>query len=126
MMDPRTQMFSDVIITAVEGGTGYWAVADKYRWSDDDSYPATVTLIEQDSAGGFDSLNREPIGAYPVTVHGIAAAMYRIAFDPTIGVSNSIQRSVTVALVHTDYADLDADAADAIVQVLIFGDLVYG
>lgn len=119
-MDPREQMFSDVIITAVEGGTGYWAAATGYSYSEDDSFPASVTLTENDAHSA--RLHR----SYPLTIHGIAAAMYRIVYDPTVNVNSRIKGSVTTALMMPAHADLDTDDADAIVQVLIFGDIVYG
>jgi hypothetical protein len=114
-VNAREQMFSDVIITAVEGGTGYWAVASGYHFDGEDRHPASVTLTEQGAHVG-----------YPVTVHGIAAAMYRIAHDRTVKVREDIRQDVGAALWSPDAADLDADDADAIVQVLIFGELVYG
>lgn len=116
-MDPRTQMFSDVIITAVEGGTGYWAQASAYKWSGDDTYPASVELTDDIDA------NRD---THPVDIVTVANAMYRIVYDPTVKLSASIREAVTTALFLPTHADLDAADADAVVQVALFGEVVYG
>lgn len=112
-------MLSDIVIGAVEGGTGYWAVAANYRWSGKNEYPASATLVE-----GFDGRVRTvPLHLDIVAVEN---AMFRIAHDHKLSVSGVIREHVIRALATNDAGDCDSDVADIVAQVAAFGEIVYG
>jgi hypothetical protein len=114
-MNDLEQMLSDTITTAIEGGIGYWSATLSYDWSEDGSEPTTATIENEDDRGVFH-----------LNIHGIAAAMYRIAHDRDLNVNGNTLGAVSHALLRPLEADLDADDADIIVQVLLFGQIVYG
>lgn len=116
-MDARTNLFSDIIIGAVEGGTGYWAEAQGYRWSGEDEYPATVELVDITEQGG------KRVRLDVVTV---ANAMFRVANDPLFNVNPTIRGHVVYALATNDAGDCDAEVCDVIAQAAAFGEIVYG
>ena len=116
-MDPHMQMYSDTVIGAVEGGTGYWAQVARYKWDGEDRVPATAELIDETEQGG------KHITLDTVSV---ANAMYRIAFDTEVSVAERHPAAILLALVAPEQADLDADDCDVIAQVAAFGEIVYG
>lgn len=92
---------TDIIITAVEGGINYWADVTEYR---NEPGMGKVTLIDPDgdthtvTATQASDAAREVIRLYPKT----RGAGYILADD------------------------IDAEAADMIVQVACYGKVVYG
>lgn len=103
----------EIFITAMEGGIGYWAVADEYKWrhlyADDDCTQAIslgddyVLAVLSDAEGeDFKDLKLTPF---------------------------HIRRGVNWML-NSDYYininDIDASVADNIVQAGLFDEVVYG
>ena len=96
----------EILSTALEGGIGYWAQA---------------TSIERDANGHYIRATLAPVhpGDFePVTVtaHGLKAAAIRAC--------RMYPHSAAAAAIQAD--DIDADAADMIVQVQALGEVVYG
>jgi hypothetical protein len=113
----RDQLLLDVFTTALEGGIGYWSGAMTYRWSTEAGEPAyrsfhadVVDLDEQ-----VQHINRA------VVVRGmlLAATEYRNRL------AWSSEPPPLVITQDTDW-DFDAGDADMIVQLGLFGDVVYG
>lgn len=109
------QQLVDTLITAVEGGTGYWAYVQDYIWGSGDkdfkmgygdNY-ASVTLIDMDTDK-----------SYSVTVEIIALGWQRI-MDGEVHVGSHILRYMLED-------DVDSDAADCIVQAGLFNEVIYG
>lgn len=103
----------DVLTTAVEGGINYWASAKKIERDDD----LNVTKI----VGLFDKEDGEAKGDVDLTTvaNGIEAIL-----SGKVGLRSDLLRQVYSTI--TDDMDVDADAADCIVQAGLFGEVVYG
>ena len=104
----------EIFITAMEGGIGYWAVADNYKWMhlyNDDTYRTAISLgddyvlaVLSDTEGDdFKDLKLTP----SVIRRGVKWVM------------NNRPDLININ-------DIDATAADAIVQAGLFDEIVYG
>jgi len=128
----RTQFIHDIMITALEGGVGYWSVADDIvRHPNDDLWYEQYTLYCSEGGkealecgNGVDSVCK----GHRVDSELIARGLGRInrgsrdALQLAIGSMVSIMK----ASEENEGGDIDADYADIIVQVGIFGKVVYG
>jgi len=129
----RDQFLDDVIVTAVEGGVGYWSFAQAYRWHRDGDYdtpPEDGVTVELRAIEDGD----DPQDWTRVDRALIAAAMERLASGPVHSLHDSIRGRLVGQYVIArdgrwmdggDY-DFDAGDADIIVQVGLFGEVVYG
>ena len=113
IIDPDIKILSDILITAVEGGTGYWAQCSDYEWSDEHPETTQVRLHEVEADHAEFTLG------HLVTTDSIAEGLSRMAADKKYP---HFAKMVTQALVEEDY---DAEVADVAVQYAIFGKLVY-
>jgi hypothetical protein len=111
----REQFLADVIITAVEGGTGYWATAADYHWSDDEPTTTRVKLTPED--------DRE--AEYLVDIDVIAKGISEIKRE-VHSCRSDIRESILAGDRDNDAGVIDADGADVIVQIALFGEVVYG
>lgn len=130
--DPaRIEMLTDILVAAVEGGTGYWAQVSDYNYSNDDPTRRGATLHELDDDA--------PTGYSPkgirLTLETIENAMVAIAASQSvedIGMPRhawpgaSIRKLVAGALATNDAGDADAEIADCITQVALLGKVIYG
>lgn len=107
------QLASDVIITAVEGGIGYWAYVRDYKWDLDDAGATRVDVREMD--------NRDSDWEV-VTVERMAETLE--ALKP------SDSRRLFLAWAHAkcgeDEFDYDADDADVAMQICVLKEVIYG
>lgn len=96
---------TDILITAVEGGIGYWAKVHEY---------------EPDRARAFavitDAEDPDNPTAYTITACDLTRAAKRVReqYPHTAG-ARAIAED-----------DIDGEAADMIFQVAVFGEVVYG
>jgi hypothetical protein len=131
----RAEFLSYILTTAVEGGINYWASVSDYRWWDPDldggkalhaeglcNAYAVIHDQEGDRTGEHGTL---------VTVDDIARALGIIRQGPV----EFLAADVRTAIIAHDrsngepegsYMDIDAGIADEIVQVALFGKVVYG
>jgi hypothetical protein len=122
----RTEFLSGVLSTALEGGVGYWSVADAIERVGD--YPngdweyASVTLTENGDGDNWCSQRDEECQGHQVDLdtiaRGIAGLLGR---DPRY----RHHKLLAEANRENDACDIDSDIADDIVQYGIFGSLVY-
>jgi hypothetical protein len=109
--DVRNQLMLDLFITALEGGIGYWAKASEYDPEAVDFY-ATVYDVEDDEWFRIDAK--------------IIAKGYRLATSEWRNrIAWSTDKPPVVITEDTDW-DFDAGDADVIVQLGLFGEVVYG
>lgn len=122
--------YSDVIVTAVEGGIGYWSRCSDYdhgyKWNEDCEsrhQPASVTVHEL-----VDEQANTYKAGVKVTTKEIANAMQRIAdFGQQIEYAGDEWRGrMAGALREKDAYDIDAGDADVIMQIAVLGGIVYG
>lgn len=117
----RDQYMLDIFTTALEGGIGYWSVAKSYHWSkdgQDDHQGFRAEIVETDDDGdetGTHVIDRAVI----VKGYGLAAGKYRRL------VNWSTEAPPLVITSDTDW-DYDAGDADVIVQLGLFGEVIYG
>lgn len=113
-----TRFYADIIITATEGGTGYWAWAEDYHWSDKEPDTTRVTLRDMED----DRL-------YAVTLRTISRAFGLLAAREDQlpkHVSPGYAKRLLQAYRERDAGEIDSSDADNIVQIGLFGELVYG
>jgi len=106
----RQMFLSDIIITAVEGGAvDYWADVSHYNSSD---FNASFLLTWEG-------------GAKVVTTNEIARGINKI-IKGECQVSDSIKGWIVEDNKENDASNIDALAADCIIQAAVLGELVYG
>lgn len=111
----RNLFLQDVLITAVEGGTGYWAACSGYFWDDDSPEDARVTLHPEDVQDEN----------HLVTVETIAKGIALIRTN-TVLLNSTLRKWIVEADRENDAGMIDADGADVIVQAALFGEIIYG
>ncbi|GBF17403.1 hypothetical protein Br6_04809 [Rhodococcus sp. Br-6] len=134
--EQRTEFLTDVFVTAMEGGVSFWARVLEYRHSDT---PRAVLVRTEDLALDDDSLQWLPVeGAERLTVDldVIARGLNRItaaAAEEIRYLPERYRLLVSAANRENDmmpadgrHSDIDASIADSIVQVALFGEVVYG
>ena len=121
MSTTRDNLFHDIFTTALEGGINYWCQCSAYHWSNEDlrGFYADVEDVEDEDEDGN-------CRQYFID-RSVIAKGYRLA---TTDYAERISWSSgdNPPLVITDETDWDFDAldADVIVQLGLFGDVVYG
>lgn len=118
--DERALFLADVVITAVEGGIGYWARTRNYRWDEGDDAAgqayATVEVFDADGAlADWKLVNADTVA------HGIGKIR-----DANFKINPDLRALILGADAENDAGNIDADAADVIVQAGLFGEIVYG
>lgn len=112
---------SNVMSTAMEGGSGYWCQVDEYHWTDHPRFKVEpLTLREFDDDTGEYSTE-----AHVVDEEKMLATLQRIA-DGEFDIQNHYRVCAVDLLVNGRDADYDADDADVFLQFVVFGKLVYG
>jgi hypothetical protein len=112
--EERKQFLSCITTTAVEGGIGYWAAVQKYRWKDreDDVYAAIITDEGQ---------------TYLIDNDVIATGIKHILLgdEGYCKVNQRILQTVKEANRENDASNIDAEIADCIVQAGTMNEIVY-
>lgn len=121
----RTDFLANVLVTAVEGGVGYWSYARRYEWEEDDQDNLTSASVELAVIGDADDAREDgrKITWMPVDLDTIARGVRRILAK---GFSSVRFESITFGSKENDAGAIDSDDADLIVQVGLFGEAVYG
>ena len=124
----RDETLCDVFTTALEGGIGYWSRCSLYHWSDDAGnqvrdFKAEITETDDD-----EDRQTEWVIDRKVISQGIDRLYRYLRGLSQEGTVNQYQWQAIKDLYHAKYddADYDADTADMIVQMGLFGELVYG
>lgn len=117
------EFYSDIIITAVEGGIGYWSHCRNYYHGY--SSPRTAAYVTVYATS--DEYDGYAVGL-PLTTKEIAKAMRRIADlkQPLSYAGDEWRGRMAKALRKKDAYDIDAADADGIVQIALFGEITYG
>lgn len=120
---PYRRLLHGLFTTALEGGIGYWSSCRAYRWSTDMTY-------EHDDLEGFfaEITDEEEDEDYRID-RTVVARGYRLATSKEW--RNKISWStdappLVVTEESLDEWDYDAGDADVIVQLGLFGNVVYG
>jgi hypothetical protein len=127
-MTPRETFLSDIIVTALEGGIGYWTVCDHYQVRDDSTDEVRV-IVGRERAGNdtravvrvvdFEGEN------YDDTPREITLTSIESGIRVLLNGSYPLAKNLRLAYTDNDAGLLDADDADCIVQASMFGEIVY-
>lgn len=122
------EFLTDIVITALEGGIGYWSQASAY-----DGDLGTASLItDDDGFGPHHEIDRDVIAAGIKRIVEAPGPFYapndraQTQCDAVPFLTQHSQATVAAAVVTRDASYIDADMADVIVQVALFGRVVYG
>ena len=119
--DSRKQFLFDVFVTALEGGIGYWAVAEEYHHSKED---------KEDLEGFFAKVSDCEGNTFPdnlrIDKDVIVKGLNKIVNDNDLKISETIRERIKESNRLNDAGLIDADDADCIVQVGLLGELVFG
>ena len=99
------ERLSEIFVTACEGGINYWAQVDEYDWT----APGTCVLSYENEQG-------EPDKRY------ITSGLVLVAK----GLQRAAERGLTDTVDRVHSGDYDAADADAIIQLALFDDVIYG
>jgi hypothetical protein len=108
--------FSDIVDTACNCiGFIYWA--DEVEFDephDEGDLPARLSISCEDGEG-----------IYEVTKADVEKAISLI-IEGKVSICNSVRSDIESAIREDDYGYIDGYAADAIIQIACFGELIYG
>ena len=122
----RDEFIRDIAITAVESGIGYWSSCKRYRWSTgvepllNNMLPfPDVRIVPAEDPADFNETT--------ITRKTIETGLRRIRANECgkWGLADAIRKTVIAADVMNNAGDIDADAADAVVQIGLFGELMF-
>lgn len=123
---PRDELLHVLFTTALEGGIGYWSVCERYHWSNDDE--GRTGHMDEDWFGFYAIITETEGNLLRARIdRSVMARGYSLATS-TDWRSRLCWSSEPPPPVVTPYTDWDFDAGDAdmIVQLGLFGDVVYG
>lgn len=131
-MKTLDEFYTDILTTAVEGGIGYWSAASSYDW-DCAVEDRGVTLV-------IDDVSADEV-VIPTITSDVDTVTVRLTLrDIDRGVkkviggavpktySSLVENALTLRDTCPDngLGDIDADVADIIVQVALFGKIIFG
>lgn len=145
----RKRFLHMMFTTAMEGGIGYWSVADVYHWrrTPDPNKVAIAAVspaVVEDDLDGFYAVIESNEGDWGVDFalpqlrididvmeHGVNLLVDKVieatkSEDPDAGFSRKYLRQFVIQwLTDAEEGDSDADVADMVVQLGLFGEVVY-
>lgn len=113
----RTDFLVNVVVTAVEGGVGYWAELREYKWSEDENRYMTGASVEVDAQDGK--------GWRTVNLDTIREGLAKIK-ESSFQINPAVLSAILMGDRNNDAGEIDSEAADCIIQAGLFGELVYG
>jgi hypothetical protein len=130
---PERKALHGIFVTALEGGIGYWSTATSYKWSDEDGeddltgFHADIFETEEvDEEDGEDG-EAAVIPTRRIDAQVVARGLIALATSKKGPFRDLCIRILLGGQTADDaLCECDADAADAIVQMGLFGELVYG
>lgn len=125
-MNSRTEFLSDIIITAIEGGIGYWSSVEFYKAEERTIVPlaadnvpplhsASTMAVIQDTVDG---------GVYEIVPSIIEQGIARLT-NGEVSYPDDARGRLIVADCDNWAGDIDSDVADDIVQAGLLGELRY-
>lgn len=143
---PDLELLRDIVITAAEGGISYWALIRKYQWRESvvQTRDRLATNNETADPEALENL-RQPL-PFPVlrieyenpddndpetltcvvSPECVCKGLQLVMTPGTVGPDSNAFTSAFAALMNDDAGAIDSDAADAIIQLGIFGKIVFG
>lgn len=128
----RETFLADIIITAAEGGIGYWADVQAYRWCCPDLDGGTADPAPNGGSNAYVTLyDMDTDRDYTIDLDVVDKALTRIRGNEPIPYLSEPTRQLIRACDRLNDTvpgggDIDANVADQILQVAAFGRVVYG
>lgn len=142
--EARKQFLHNVFVTALEGGIGYWSVAEEYHWGTDggakvvddlDDFYAVI-LSSEDDWGVEEAYVAEEGKTQPITetqslrvdINVIERGSNMLVEKVLSGEFKNeyLMQFVVAWSTNSDDGDYDINGADLVVQLGLFGEVVYG
>ncbi len=114
------QFAADVLTVAVDGGIAYWARLG-HVVRDGKGFVGLGTAIIEQEASGEDDSAKSAVMSSEAIIEGIKTVL-----KPTFQVRDDIRSAIFRGVLSGDAGEIDAEAADVIIQAAMFGDIVYG
>lgn len=121
----REEFLAEVITSAVEGGTGYWAQVSQYQYTHNGELHVYCGEKVEGEIASATLVDMEDEKEYTIRVDDIARGIGRIRHEDA-KINSTIRKSIMHADIDNDAGEIDADGADCIVQFAVFSELVYG
>jgi hypothetical protein len=112
------QLASDIMTTAAEGGSNYWAHFEAIANREGDYGAEWAAVIVTDTEDHDET-------EYRADLNTIRAGLRRIMTEGEL-CGQHICDAVAAAVTSNDAGNLDADAADVVLQIGLFGRIIYG
>lgn len=123
------QLLRDIVITACEGGIGYWSQLSVYKWRNPDA-PDDASMADDGTYLPFPEVVlhelAEDEGDYKEDGVKLTPEMIVAGMQKALEQGNHSSGNIIRALAENDAGHLDADDADNIVQFGVLGSIVYG
>lgn len=119
------QFIKDIMVTMVESGYDslfYWGTPITIE-RDSDSYPHLIAVLDDDEEYETQEAADNP------TVHTLTRDMVAPAIEKILNkrlVGSELMHYLMRGVMEGDAGDIDATLADCILQVALFGEVVYG
>jgi hypothetical protein len=125
LKQPEEQITFDVMTNFVESGYSQWFMNLDYKRKDVEADELDITEVSFEEFDEDTMRPLEPRRVFVITPDKVIAAMRKIS-NGEVEISPSTQERIHEALVDRDYANMDAETDDCIIQVACFDALVYG
>ena len=119
------QLAWDVMTNFVESGWPQWFMNLEYQRKDVEADELDIIELKFEEFDEETMQPLEPRRVFHITETKVIKAMRKIASDAT-NLNEDIVDRIKEALEDQDYANLDAETDDCIIQVAAFGEVVYG
>lgn len=134
VLDVDPQFLDDIIVTAVEGGIGYWSQVEEYRHANQAPGHVFASIIDisddYDEEETEDSTTELP-PRYRIDSETIYRALTLVAAAgatelEALRIGKFSQDDIIHAMMEKDAGEIDAGLADDLVQIGLFGRTMYG
>lgn len=125
-MNDRERYAMDMLTCAIEGGINYWAIGRKFVTGDNDFYESCE--LKPDPAAGEAFPDGDHRNKWQsVNVETLLAACDLILSDAGAKLCRQdIRADILADISDHDLCRSDAETADVIVQIAMFGEIVFG
>lgn len=118
-------LLSGVLETAHEGGINYWALVSDWQMADN---PEAQDDLDRRLLLSFKVRDIEDPAhseVHEIDHEKLAFAIQQV-LDSNAMLRKDIRESIVRSVMAGDAGDIDAEAADCLVQIALFGSIVYG
>ncbi len=120
----RAEFCHDILTTAIEGGINYWARGRNFERDSELNYLSCELEPHNEEGPAFEC--DDPRNFWQkVDAEKILVAVNKIIAENDL-CSSGIRDCVTLAARDSDACHLDAECCDVIIQVAMFGEIVFG